>query len=117
MIGISMVLQGQRPGADRYGLSGENGPVRAIFFEEDDARQVVGRLVRDGFEASVERERLSGEDDDEGHPWAVVTDAPDVMVELIVDEFDGWLDFETPQPSAQPLDLPAAPKRIKKPLG
>ena len=90
--------------------------MRAIFFEEDDARQVVGRLVANGFEARAERERLSGEDDDEGHPWAVVTDAPDFMVELMVDEHDGWLDTETDAPSAPPLVLPTAPKRIKKPL-
>ncbi len=91
--------------------------MRAIFFEEDDARQVVRRLVAGGFEATAERERLSGEDDDEGHPWAVLTDAPPFMLEMAVDEFDGWLDSETGQPQAAPLDLPAAPKRIKKPLG
>ncbi|CAA9385486.1 MAG: hypothetical protein AVDCRST_MAG60-1189 [uncultured Nocardioides sp.] len=90
--------------------------MRAIFFEEDDARRAVRRLVADGFGASTERERLSGEDDDEGHPWAVVTDAPEFMLELLVDELDGWLDSETTAPSAPPLDLPAAPKRIKKPL-
>ncbi len=90
--------------------------MRAIFFEESDARQVVRRLVADGFKASVERERLSGEDDDEGHPWAVVTDAPEFMVELVVDEFDGWLDSETGAPSAPPPVLPSAPKRIKRPL-
>jgi len=88
--------------------------MRAIFFEEDDARQVVRRLVVNGFEASTERERLSGEDDDEGHPWAVVTDAPDFMVELMVDEFDGWLDTGPEAPSLPPLVLPTAPKRIKK---
>ena len=91
--------------------------MRAIFFDEDHAREVVRRLVAQGFEASAERERLSCEDDDEGHPWAVVTDAPELLVELAVDEFDGWLDSETPAPTAPPLDLPAAPKRIKKPLG
>jgi hypothetical protein len=88
--------------------------VRAIFFEEDDARQVVRRLVASGFEATAERERLSGEDDDEGHPWAVVSDAPDFMVELMVDEYDGWLDTETGAPSVAPIVLPTAPKRIKK---
>lgn len=90
--------------------------MRAIFFEEDDARQVVRRLVANGFEAAVERERLAGEDDEEGHPWAVVTDAPDFMVELMVDEFDGWLDMGTDAPTLPPLVLPTAPKRIKKPL-
>lgn len=88
--------------------------MRAIFFEEVDARRVVRRLVADGFEASAERERLSGEDDDEGHPWAVVTDAPEFMLELLVDEHDGWLDTESTAPGPPPLDLPTAPKRIKK---
>ncbi|WP_425489406.1 hypothetical protein [Nocardioides piscis] len=90
---------------------------RAIFFEEDDARAAVRRLLANGFDAVVDRELLSGEDDDEGHPWAVVTDAPDLMLELLVDEHDGWLDSETPLPTAPPLELPTAPKRIKKPLG
>jgi hypothetical protein len=95
--------------------------VRAIFFEEDDARAVAARLLADGFEADVARERLAGEDDDEGHPWAVLSDAPDFMVELLVDEHDGWLDAADDAaqatPPLPPLDLPAAPKRIKRPTG
>lgn len=90
--------------------------MRAIFFEEDDARHVVSRLVANGFEASARRERLSGEDDDEGHPWAVVTDAPDFMLELMVDDHDGWLDTEVDEPIGPPLVLPTAPQRIKRPL-
>ena len=90
--------------------------MRAIFFEEGDARDVVRRLLANGFEATAERERLSGEDDDEGHPWAVVTDAPGFMVELMIDEYDGWWDTETGAPTAPPLVLPTAPRRIKKPL-
>ena len=66
--------------------------MRAIFFDEDDARAVVARLRADGFEANVERERLAGEDDDEDHPWAVVSDAPAFMLEVLVDTHDGWLD-------------------------
>ena len=90
--------------------------MRAIFFAEDDARAVSARLVASGFEAHVERERLSGEDDDEGHPWAVVSDAPAFMLEMAVDEYDGWLDEEVPeQPPLPPLDLPDAPKRVKRP--
>ena len=38
------------------------------------------------------RERFAGEDDDEDHPWTVLTDAPVVMVEVLVEEYDGWLD-------------------------
>ena len=43
--------------------------VRAVLYEEDDARAVAARLRASGFEASVARERFAGEDDDEDHPW------------------------------------------------
>jgi hypothetical protein len=97
--------------------------VRAIFFEEDDARAVVARLRADGFEARAERERLAGEDDDEDHPWAVVSDAPAFMLEVLVDTHDGWLDSEDDEHDedgeqsgpVEPLLLPTAPKRIKRP--
>ena len=98
--------------------------VRAIFFDEDDALAVVARLRADGFEARVERERLAGEDDDEDHPWAVLSDAPAFMLEVLVDTHDGWLDEEdgaagTPAREhgapLPPLDLPTAPRRIKRP--
>ncbi|QIX27697.1 hypothetical protein ncot_14655 [Nocardioides sp. JQ2195] len=88
--------------------------MRGIFFEEDDAQAVVAQLLRDGWEASVQRERLAGEDDDEDHPWAVLTDAPDIVFEVLVDQYDGWLDAEEQAPAAAPLDLPTAPKRIKR---
>ena len=89
--------------------------MRGIFFDEDDARAVAARLVGDGFAADVTRERLAGEDDDEDHPWAVVTDAPQFALEMLVDAHDGWLDLEEQAPPLPPLDLPAAPRRIKKP--
>ncbi len=90
--------------------------MRAIFFEEDDAQAVVARLRADGFEAHVERERLAGEDDDEDHPWAVVSDAPAFMLEVLVDTHEGWLDDAAAEqaPPLPPLDLPLAPRRIKK---
>ena len=95
-------------------------PVRAIFFDEDDAQAAVARLRADGFEARAVRERLAGEDDDEGHPWAVVTDAPAFMLEVLVDTHDGWLDEDDGADAEQiaplpPLHLPMAPKRIKRP--
>jgi hypothetical protein len=68
----------------------------AIFFERDDADAVAARLASDGFTAQVVRERLVNEDDDEDHPWAVITDAPQVMVELLVDAHGGWLDLLDP---------------------
>jgi hypothetical protein len=90
--------------------------VRAVFHEEDDARAVVARLRRDGFEADTARERFAGEDDDEDHPWAVVTDAPEFALELLAEEYDGWVDHDAappPAPPAPPLDLPSAPRRVQ----
>ena len=93
--------------------------MRGIFFDEDDARAVVARLTADGYDAALERERLAGEDDDEDHPWAVLTDAPAIVLELLVDERDGWLDDDEPAgstgPLPPPLQLPSAPRRIKRP--
>lgn len=94
--------------------------LRAIVFDEDDAAAVAARLRSDGYDAWVERERLAGEDDDEDHPWAVLSDAPEVVLEVLVDEHDGWLDREhgdpggSWQPAATPLDLPTQPRRIKR---
>ena len=95
--------------------------MRGIFFDEEQARTVVARLVRDGYDATLARERLAGEDDDEDHPWAVLSDAPAIVLELLVEQFDGWLDDDvaTPDPRAvgglPPVELPTAPKRIKRP--
>jgi len=96
--------------------------VRGIFFDEDHARTVAARLVRDGYDAMLARERLAGEDDDEDHPWAVLTDAPAIVLELLVEQYDGWLDEEDDaapdvlgRPALPPLELPTAPKRIKRP--
>ena len=86
-------------------------PARAVFFEEEAALTAASRLAADGFSAAVVRERLAGEDDDEDHPWAVLSDAPEVVLELLVERYDGWLDVpEEPAPHA-PLDLPSAPRR------
>ena len=92
---------------------------RAVFYDEDDAVAVVGRLLAAGFDAHHDRERFAGEDDDEDHPWAVLTDAPEPLLELLVEEYDGWLDVEDTGPAAAtppvvpPPDLPDAPRRIK----
>lgn len=95
--------------------------MRGIFFDEAAARAVVARLVGDGFDASLVRDRFAGEDDDEDHPWEVRSDAPDIVLELLVDEYDGWLDTEeqAPAPAIPPLgmDLPSAPMRLKRPDG
>jgi hypothetical protein len=90
--------------------------VRGIFFDEDDARAAALVLTRGGFEATVVRERLAGEDDDEDHPWAVVTDAPAIQLEMLVETYDGWLDEDDPSesPRQPPLPLPDQPRRIKR---
>jgi hypothetical protein len=87
--------------------------VRGIFFDEDDARSVAARLRADGFEAAVRRERLSGEDDDEDHPWAVLTDAPEAALDLLVERHDGWLDVagDATEPRPPAPDLPTSPRR------
>ena len=91
------------------------GVVRGIFFGEDDARAAAQALTRGGFEATVLRERLAGEDDDEDHPWAVVTDAPMIQLEMLVETYDGWLDLDEEAPAPPPvLPLPDQPKRIKR---
>jgi len=91
--------------------------VRGIFFDEEAARAVELELRQSGWQARVEVERLAGEDDDEDHQWAVVTDAPAVHFELLVDAHEGWLDDDvaTGPPPAAPLDLPTAPRRVKRP--
>ncbi len=78
--------------AELAGVLGILEGVRGIFFDEDDARAVARRLAAEGYDAAVVRERLAGEDDDEDHPWAVLTDAPEMVLDLLVDEYDGWLD-------------------------
>ncbi len=112
-------LDADRPFLDELAhLLGAPAPLlRAILFDEDDARMVAQRLTRDGFEASVAREQLQGEDDDEDHPWAVLTDAPEVVVEVLVDDFDGWVDHDEPAvPTAgvAPVELPTQPKRLHR---
>jgi hypothetical protein len=89
--------------------------VRGIFFDVGAAETVATRLTLDGYSARVVRERLAGEDDDEDHPWAVLTDAPEIALELLVEEYDGWLDTDDGPPTPAPLDLPTAPRRIKRP--
>ena len=66
--------------------------VRGLFWEEAYAALVASRLQSDGFTAEIGRERFADEDD---VAWAVTTDAPAMMVEMLTEEYDGWLD-ETP---------------------
>lgn len=90
------------------------GLVRGIVFDEDDAQQVAAEITLAGYRADIIRERLAGEDDDADQPWAVVTDAPTILVELALDRVDGWLELpEPPRPPLPPLDLPTGPRRPK----
>lgn len=99
----------------KWAQVGDDGRVRAILFDEDEALSVARRLVDDGYQATLTRERYAGEDDDADHPWAITTDAPHFVLELMVDDHDGWVETEERASSLPPLDLPAAPKRIKRP--
>ena len=90
--------------------------MRGIFFEESTARLVAGRLRRDGWTAATEAEPLAGEDNDEDHPWAVTTDAPEAALDLLVETYDGWLEPDEPAVAeATPVTLPAAPVRRRQP--
>jgi mutator protein MutT len=86
--------------------------LRGVLFEEADALSVVQALTQQGWTAELSRERYQGEDDDEDHPWAVETDAPALLLEMLIEEYDGWLDVPEETPTA-PLDLPTGPRRIK----
>jgi hypothetical protein len=48
----------------------------------------------------------------------VLTDAPEIQLDMVVDMYDGWLDADD-EPAAQPplslpLPLPEQPKRLKR---
>lgn len=95
---------------------------RGVFHEQETAVLVVARLRRDGFEAAVARERFAGEDDDEDVAWAVLSDAPVGMLEILCEQHDGWLEpGDEPAPHEvwrrPPLDLPRAPRRRHGPPG
>lgn len=95
------------------------GP-RGVFFDEEQARAAVLRLAGEGWATHLDRGRFQGEDDDEDQPWVLTTEAPALVLELVVDELDGWFDDEEPVaptqvPALPPLDLPTSPKRIKRP--
>lgn len=61
---------------------------RAVFFDASHARAAAQRLVTDGFTAQVLRHPRPDDD----HAWVVLSDAPEVMLELLVEQYDGWLE-------------------------
>jgi len=88
----------------------------AYFFERTDAEEVRRRLASTGIDAVVRRERFHGEDDDEDHPWTVVTADPAAagLLKELAAAHDGWLDTAEPvRPVTEAPVLPAAPKRFK----
>ena len=87
-------------------LHGTTADARASSSTRTTRERCVARLLRDGFDATCEREPFAGEDDDEDHPWVVATDAPVVMLELLVEEYDGWLEPDELPPPPTPLVLP-----------
>jgi hypothetical protein len=92
--------------------------VRVVLHGRDEADRVVARLRADGFGAELVRERFAGEDDDEDHPWSVLTDAPEIVVDVVAEEYDGWVDHEDAAdvpPPPEGLELPAGPRRVKRP--
>ncbi|MGC4943064.1 hypothetical protein [Kribbella sp. DT2] len=80
----------------------------AYFWERADAEAVAERL---GGELS--RGRFHGEDDDEDHPWVVVTAADPAVLERVAGEHDGWLEAPTHEPTPAPPPLPTEPRRLK----
>jgi 8-oxo-dGTP diphosphatase len=84
---------------------------RGIFDDRDDAETVAAQLRSEGYDGWTERESFAGEDDDEDHPWAVLTDAPDIRLEVLVEQHDGWYDDGQPITPTAPLDLPREPRR------
>jgi hypothetical protein len=90
--------------------------LRGIVFDEDAARDIERRLRSEGYAVTVGREPNALEDDDADHPWVVVTDAPMVVLDLLVDAHDGWLDEgAAARPPVAPFVLPDAPRRRHRP--
>jgi len=92
---------------------------RAMFFEADDARTVAAVLEDAGFDATLARERFAGEDDDEDHPWLLLTNASVDRLRALVGEHNGWLDEDPldPAPARPPVELPDRPRRVKGHVG
>ena len=83
------------------------------FDERDQAEDFIEGL---GLAAEPRRVGFAGEEDDEDHAWVVVLDEPAPEALDLADELGGWVpDTEGISAPATPLDLPAAPRRLKNP--
>ena len=80
--------------------------VRAYLWEDGHAAAIAHTLRTQGFDAEVRRHRFAGEDDDEDHPFVVVTDAPTVMLELLWRSTTAGSTSPRTRRLAAPLDLP-----------
>ncbi|TCM41216.1 hypothetical protein [Kribbella sp. VKM Ac-2568] len=81
----------------------------AYFWDREDADAVAELLG-----GRVRRGRFHGEDDDEDHPWVVVTAADPAVLEQVAGEHDGWLEAPADEPTpAKPPPLPTEPRRLK----
>ncbi len=83
------------------------------FDERDDADAFITGLDLD---LEPRRVGFAGEEDDEDHAWVVVLADPDADVMERADELGGWVPRgEASATPVAPLDLPAAPRRLKNP--
>ena len=106
-----------QPAPDR--APGGGPTTRVVLPGAEEAHEVAERLRAAGFGATVAREPFAGEDDEADQPWAVGTDAPAFVVEVLADEYDAWVEDvgaprpASPGPTPPPLPLPQSPRRVK----
>lgn len=79
----------------------------------EDAAELVTALEAEGYTTSLRREGFAGEDDSDDRGWLLHVDPFDDRVAAMVDVHGGWMPTDTRLPPA-PLDLPQAPKRLKR---
>lgn len=85
-----------------------------IYFDtEEDAAELIAALAAEGFTTSLLPEGFAGEDDSEDRAWALHVEPFDDRVVAMVDVYGGWLPGDERLAPA-PLDLPSAPKRLKR---
>ncbi|EFQ82777.1 hypothetical protein HMPREF0063_11986 [Aeromicrobium marinum DSM 15272] len=88
-----------------------------IWFDEaEDAEEIVKALQAEGYRTELRRESFAGEDDSDDRAWLLEVDPFDDRVVEMVDVYGGWMPGDDRLP-AEPLDLPAQPRRIKRPEG
>lgn len=85
-----------------------------IFFDErEDADVLVAALVARGYATRWAREGFAGEDDADDRAWVLTVEPFDDEVVQLVDAHGGWMSRDD-RPAARPLDLPGAPRRLKR---